>query len=75
MGLADILEEARGVADEAVELRRRIHRQPELGLQLPKTQAAVLEGIAGLPLEVKTGKSTTSAPVSVTSSAQVRASS
>jgi amidohydrolase len=60
MGLAEILEEARGVADEAVELRRRIHRQPEIGLRLPRTQAVVLEALDGLGLDVRTGERTTS---------------
>ncbi len=60
MGLAGILEEARGVADEAVELRRRIHRQPEIGLRLPRTQAVVLEALDGLGLDVRTGERTTS---------------
>ena len=46
--------------DDAIELRRRLHRQPELGLQLPQTQAAVLESLEGLPLQVSTGTSTTS---------------
>ncbi len=36
-------------------LRRRIHRQPELGLDLPLTQAAVIEALDGLGLEVSTG--------------------
>jgi len=60
MGLAEILEEARGAADEAVELRRRIHRQPEIGLRLPRTQAVVLEALDGLGLDVRTGERTTS---------------
>jgi amidohydrolase len=60
MGLAEILEEARGVADEAVELRRRIHRQPGIGLRLPRTQAVVLEALDGLGLDVRTGERTTS---------------
>lgn len=60
MGLAGILEEARGVAEEAVELRRRIHRQPEIGLRLPRTQAVVLEALDGLGLDVRTGERTTS---------------
>jgi hippurate hydrolase len=60
MRLAEILEEARGVADEAVELRRRIHRQPEIGLRLPRTQTVVLEALDGLGLDVRTGERTTS---------------
>ena len=34
MTSAEILSEARSVADDAVQLRRRIHRHPEIGLTL-----------------------------------------
>jgi hippurate hydrolase len=57
---ADLLAAAYADADRTIDLRRRLHRQPEIGLQLPKTQAAVLEAFAGLPVDVTTGKSTTS---------------
>ena len=57
---SELLAQAKTLLDETIQLRRKIHRQPELGLQLPNTQAAVLEAIDGLPLEVTTGKSTTS---------------
>src|SRR5918993_5452003 len=60
MKTADLLAQAKDLLDDAIQLRRRIHRQPELGLSLPKTQAAVLEALDGLGLDVKTGKSTTS---------------
>ncbi|MGY9073600.1 MAG: M20 metallopeptidase family protein [Acidimicrobiales bacterium] len=43
-----------------VDLRRELHRHPELGLNLPKTQAAVLDRLAGLGLDITTGASTTS---------------
>jgi amidohydrolase len=38
-----------------VALRRRLHADPEVGLHLPRTQAAVLDALAGLPLEITTG--------------------
>src|SRR4051812_18520076 len=57
---ADLLAAARADADRTVDLRRRLHRQPEVGLHLPKTQAAVLEAFADLPIEVSTGTSTSS---------------
>jgi amidohydrolase len=60
MTSAEILSDARGVADDAVQLRRRIHRHPEIGLTLPRTQAAVLEALDGLGLETRTGQRTTS---------------
>ena len=31
-----LLDEARGLLDETVDLRRRIHRHPEIGLTLPQ---------------------------------------
>jgi hippurate hydrolase len=43
-----------------VEVRRRIHRVPELGLELPLTQAIVLEQLADLELEVRTGDAVSS---------------
>jgi amidohydrolase len=57
---ADLLAAAYSDADRTIDLRRRLHRQPEIGLQLPKTQATVLEALADLPVEVTTGRSTTS---------------
>src|SRR3546814_11063358 len=39
----------------AVELRRRLHEHPELGNELPQTQATVLEALDGLPLAITTG--------------------
>lgn len=44
---------------DAIELRRAIHREPELGLDLPKTTAKVLKALEGLPLEIRQGPSTT----------------
>src|ERR1700712_2831502 len=57
---ADLLAAARADADRTVDLRRRLHRQPEIGLHLPNTQAMVLEAFADLPVEVSTGSSTSS---------------
>jgi hippurate hydrolase len=45
-----LLDEARGLLDETVDLRRRIHRHPEIGLTLPRTQQTVLEALDGLGL-------------------------
>jgi hippurate hydrolase len=60
MTLVEVLDDARGVLDDAIQLRRRIHRQPEIGLSLPRTQATVLEALDGLGLELRTGTKTTS---------------
>lgn len=54
------LDEAKAQLDDVVQLRRRIHHWPELGLDLPRTQAAVLEAIDGLGLDVRTGRAATS---------------
>ena len=44
--------------DEAIALRRAIHAEPELGLDLPRTTAKVKAALAGLPLEFREGPST-----------------
>lgn len=44
---------------EAIKLRRSIHAEPELGLDTPKTTAKVKAALAGLPLEIREGPSTT----------------
>lgn len=51
-----LLDDARAMTPDLIDLRRRLHRVPEVGLQLPITQAAVLEALAGLDLEVTTGQ-------------------
>jgi amidohydrolase len=51
-----IVDDARAVHDDLVQLRRRLHREPEVGLQLPRTQERVLEALQGLPVEVSTGQ-------------------
>lgn len=57
---ADLLQAARDLQDDTIELRRAIHAEPELGLQLPETQTKILESLTGLGLDVKVGESTTS---------------
>lgn len=49
-------EDAAQLAGELTRLRRALHREPELGLELPRTQEKVLAAIDGLGLEVATGK-------------------
>jgi amidohydrolase len=51
-----IRDEAGTIAGELAELRRAIHAEPEIGLELPKTQRKVLDALDGLPLEVSTGQ-------------------
>jgi amidohydrolase len=55
-----VRDEAGKIAGEITELRRAIHREPEIGLGLPKTQQKVLAALDGLPLEISTGKDLTS---------------
>lgn len=52
VGLHD---EALRMLPELAELRHALHRVPELALDLPKTQALVLEALEGLGLEVTRG--------------------
>jgi hippurate hydrolase len=46
---------AGGFHDDLVRLRRDLHREPEVGLDLPRTQEKVLAALEGLPLEITTG--------------------
>lgn len=50
-----LLAAAGALLDDVVALRRDLHRRPELGLDLPRTQARVLEALDGLPLTIRTG--------------------
>ena len=56
----DFRAEARGLAEDLIALRRELHRDPELGNELPRTQARVLAALEGLPLEITTGTALTS---------------
>lgn len=49
-----------GMLHDLVRLRRELHREPELGLHLPRTQERVLAALEGLPLEVSRGRSLSS---------------
>jgi amidohydrolase len=55
--LAEVREEAAAIAGELTELRRAIHAEPEIGLDLPRTQEKVLAALDGLPVEVTRGRS------------------
>jgi hippurate hydrolase len=57
---AGLLDAARALQDRTIALRRAVHRWPEQGLQLPRTQAAIRAELADLPLEIIEGKATTS---------------
>lgn len=51
-----IRDAAAALQPELVELRHRLHQQPELGLDLPQTQAMVVSALDGLGLEITLGK-------------------
>ncbi len=44
---SELVEAAQGVQDHTVELRRAIHADPEIGLDLPKTQKKILMHLMG----------------------------
>ncbi|WP_282946686.1 M20 metallopeptidase family protein [Cellulomonas endometrii] len=53
--LADLRAAARAQLPDIAALRHALHRTPEVGLHLPRTQALVLEALEPLGLEVTTG--------------------
>ena len=55
-----VLEEARRILPWITDVRRRLHAEPELGLQLPKTQATIASELEGLGLTPRLGGTTTS---------------
>ncbi|MGI8677820.1 MAG: M20 metallopeptidase family protein [Jatrophihabitans sp.] len=61
----ELLADAQTQHDDLVALRRELHREPELGLELPRTQQRVLTALDGLPLEITTGPDGLSSVVAV----------
>jgi hippurate hydrolase len=55
----DTLAEAHDQMSGAIDLRRKLHANPELGLQLPETTEAVLAALADLDLEIRRSQETT----------------
>jgi amidohydrolase len=51
-----IHDDAEAISGDIAELRHSIHAEPEIGLDLPKTQHKVLSALAGLPVEISTGQ-------------------
>ena len=58
--MIDVQERAASLGGDLAELRHALHREPEVGLQLPGTQRKVLGALGGLPLEITTGGRLTS---------------
>ncbi|MCC3289938.1 MULTISPECIES: M20 family metallopeptidase [unclassified Arthrobacter] len=54
------VQEAQAILPELVALRRELHRDPETGINLPRTQEKVLAALEGLDLEITLGVKTTS---------------
>ncbi|MFC4138789.1 MULTISPECIES: M20 family metallopeptidase [unclassified Microbacterium] len=55
-----LVDDAEALLPDLQELRRDLHRNPEVGLDLPWTQQRVLQALEGLPLEITTGVKTSS---------------
>jgi hippurate hydrolase len=56
VALADRLcDDANELADDVTRLRHELHRHPEIGLHLPRTQQTVLTALEDLDLEISTG--------------------
>jgi hippurate hydrolase len=53
---AAVIADAQDLAPELSALRRAVHREPELGLELPRTQEKVLGALDGLGLELTLGE-------------------
>jgi metal-dependent amidase/aminoacylase/carboxypeptidase family protein len=45
-----------GLQEQMVRLRRPLHADPEVGLDLPATQAKVVEALSSLSLEADAGR-------------------
>ena len=50
-----VRDDAVAIAPELTRLRRALHAEPEIGLDLPRTQRKVLDALEGLPLEITLG--------------------
>jgi amidohydrolase len=53
--LEDLLSEAQKLLPDVIQVRRRIHRRPEVGLTLPQTQSAIIDALGDLDLKIATG--------------------
>jgi hippurate hydrolase len=56
----DLLDAARAIQPDVIAIRRRIHRHPEIGTDLPITQQVVIDELAKLGLEGRRGKALSS---------------
>lgn len=58
--ISSLLPAAQALLPELVAIRRRLHRRPELGLNLPETQIVVVEELEKLGLTAQLGRRSTS---------------
>jgi len=58
-------EGAQALLPETIALRRRIHENPELGLDLPLTTQSVLDSLKGLDVHIERGRSTSGVMVTL----------
>ncbi len=63
---AQLLADARELLPDAVALRRLIHAEPEVGLELPLTQGKVVQALADLDLVLTTGDRVSSVVATLT---------
>ncbi len=62
---ASILAAAHAIHDDVIAIRRRLHRRPEIGLQLPGTQALIVEELERLGLAPQPGTAITSVTATI----------
>jgi len=58
--LPSLLDDARALLPGLIEVRRRLHRRPEIGLDLPATQAVVVAELERMGLAPRVGRSVSS---------------
>ena len=58
--MSSLLEDAQSLQERTVALRRALHADPELALELPHTQERVVDELADLPIELTQGTGCTS---------------
>ena len=66
-----IAADAKEMQVDLARFRHALHREPEIGLDLPRTQEKVLKALDGLPYEITLGKDTTESEVDRTIDAVV----
>ena len=54
--MSNFLTQAQEIQNDLAAIRRHIHQEPEIGLDLPKTQAKIVAALDGLGLEITTRK-------------------